>query len=92
MKHLYTALPAISAALSLMVSAKSGYEVLGLWIATAYLTWNIYAYFNGKRMLPPMNYKVDYSVHGDKAARAFLAGLCVVLYLFVIAIWIFGAD
>lgn len=87
MKFVYLVLPVISLFMSITMKTNQIYELFGLWIATAYLTWNIYAYLNAKKMFPPMNYGIDFSALGDKTARTFLVGLSGVLYLLIIAIW-----
>lgn len=90
MRYLYLLMLIVSGLVSITFVSKDGYDLLGIWVSTEYLAWNVYAYFNSKRMIPPMNYGVDYSARGDKSARIFLFVLCMALYVFVIVISLLG--
>ena len=66
----------------------TGYEMISVVGINVYLIWNIYAFLNKKRMIPPINYKIDYSFDGNKIARLFLFGLCLILYIVIMTAWV----
>ncbi|MGE0350435.1 hypothetical protein [Hydrogenophaga sp.] len=88
MKHLYMLAAVISMLSVALFPSTNEYELCGFIGVSMYLTWNLYAFLNGRRMFPPMNYKIDFSAGGDKAARTYLATLCLILLAIVNVIWI----
>jgi hypothetical protein len=87
MKWLFIVVAFIAAINVFIFNSWKTYEIVGYILFTAYLVWNIYAYFNGKTMQPPMNYKIDFSASGDKSARLFLLIACAVLFLMIQIGW-----
>lgn len=84
MKGLFILLP-IASTLTTILKPMDAYELIGVWIATGYLSWNIYAYLNRKKMFSPLDHGVDLSATGSRPGRALLAATCLIAYIIIIS-------